>query len=165
QNILAILKVLRKSRKLGRPLTRQERWERTENVLKQFGLVKVRHPPGGRFSGGEKRRLEIARCLVCDPLLILLDEPFTGIDPHTISDIQKIIRDLRGLGIAILVTDHRVRETLTITDRSYIIKAGKVRTQGTPQQIIHDPVAIQEYLGNSFSDDPLSNLAARPAAD
>src|SRR5438309_5877629 len=142
QNILAILEILPKSRSLGRPLTRQERWERTETVLKQFGLAKVRYTPAGRLSGGEKRRLEIARCLVCEPLLILLDEPFTGIDPITIADIREIIRALRQQGIGILLTDHNVREALKITDRSYLIKDGVVRTHGTPQEIIHDPIAI-----------------------
>jgi lipopolysaccharide export system ATP-binding protein len=116
-----------------------------------------------RLSGGERRRLEIARCLVCNPLLILMDEPFTGIDPQTIADIQQIVRDLRQQGIGILITDHRVREILMVTDRSYLIKGGKVRTHGTPQQIIHDPIAITEYLGTSFSDDPLSQAGHAPA--
>lgn len=162
QNILAILEVQPFYRSLDRKLTKAERWDKCDKILAQFGLSHLRKNNAARLSGGERRRLEIARCLVCDPLLILLDEPFTGIDPQTITDIQNIIRDLRNLGIAILVTDHRVRETLTITDRSYIIKAGKVRTQGTPQQIVHDPVAIEEYLGNSFNDDPLSRLAPPP---
>ena len=112
----------------------------------------MRKNNAARLSGGEKRRLEIARCLVCEPLLILLDEPFTGIDPKTIADIQEIVRDLRQQGIGILLTDHNVREALKITDRSYLIKDGKVRTHGTPQQIIHDPIAINEYLGTSFND-------------
>jgi len=153
QNIMAILEILPKSRSLGRPLTRQERWDRTETVLKQFGLVKVRRTPGGRLSGGEKRRLEIARCLVCEPLLILLDEPFTGIDPITIAEIRGIVKDLQHQGIGVLLTDHNVREALKITTRSYLIKDGKVRTQGTPSQIIRDPIAIQEYLGSGFNDD------------
>src|SRR6185437_15815358 len=102
----------------------------------------------------------IARCLVCDPLLILLDEPFTGIDPQTIEDIQQIVRGLRDEGIGILVTDHRVREILTITDRSYLIKGGRVVTHGTPQQIVRDPIAISEYLGNSFTKDSLATAAA-----
>ena len=90
---------------------------------------------------------------MCEPLLILLDEPFTGIDPITIADIRQIVRDLRDQGIGILLTDHNVREVLKITDRSYLIKDGKVRTHGTPQQIIHDPIAISEYLGTGFNDD------------
>jgi lipopolysaccharide export system ATP-binding protein len=137
--------------------------------LDQFGLTRVRKNKANRLSGGEKRRLEIARCLVCEPLLILLDEPFTGIDPKTIADIQQIVRDLRNQGIGILLTDHNVREALKITDRSNLIKDGKVRTHGSPQQIIHDPIAISEYLGTSFVEDgfggspPAPPLAPRPA--
>src|SRR6266566_7182878 len=142
-------------RSLGRRLNRQERWQRTDEVLEQFGLTRVRKNNAARLSGGEKRRLEIARCLVCEPLLILLDEPFTGIDPKTIGDIQQIVRDLRNQGIGILLTDHNVRETLKITDRSYLIKDGEVRTHGTPQQISHDPIAINEYLGTGFTEDLL----------
>ncbi len=169
QNILAILEVMPVYRSLGRRLTRAERHQKTTEVLEKFGLSHLRKNSAGRLSGGEKRRLEIARCLVCDPLLILLDEPFTGIDPQTISDIQQIIRDLRRQGIGILITDHRVREILTVTDRSYLIKGGKVIVQGTPQHIINDPVAIAEYLGNSFAEDnfgrqsvPFSQPAEKP---
>src|SRR6202011_1475558 len=129
----------------------------TDEVLGQFGLTKLRKNTAGRLSGGEKRRLEIARCLVCEPLLILLDEPFTGIDPITIADIRQIVRDLRNAGIGILLTDHNVREALKITDRSYLIKDGKVRTHGSPHQIIHDPIAISEYLGTSFNDGTLGS--------
>lgn len=169
QNILAILEAKPASRSLGRKLTRRERWDRTKDVLERFGLTRVTKNNAARLSGGEKRRLEIARCLVCEPLLILLDEPFTGIDPKTIADIQQIVLDLRRTGIAILVTDHNVRETLKITDRSYLIKDGKVRTHGTPHQIVQDPIAINEYLGASFSDDRLSlhmppSPATMPAA-
>ena len=132
-------------------------------MLEKFGLTHLRKNNAARLSGGEKRRLEIARCLVCDPLLILLDEPFTGIDPQTIEDIQQIVRGLRDEGIGILVTDHRVREILTITDRSYLIKGGRVVTHGTPQQIVRDPIAISEYLGNSFTNDSLANTAGQDA--
>jgi lipopolysaccharide export system ATP-binding protein len=156
QNILAILEAMPVCRSLGRKLTRRERYERTDLVLEQFGLSRLRKNSAARLSGGEKRRLEIARCLVCEPLLILLDEPFTGIDPKTIGDIQQIVRDLRATGIGILVTDHNVRETLKITERSYLIKDGLVRTKGTPRQIITDPIAISEYLGNSFNDNLLT---------
>src|SRR5437588_4178812 len=135
QNILAILEAMPVYRTLGRRLTRAERHEKADKVLEKFGLTHLRKNNAARLSGGEKRRLEIARCLVCDPLLILLDEPFTGIDPQTIADIQQIVRGLREQGIGILVTDHRVREILMVTDRSYLIKAGKVLTSGTPQQI------------------------------
>jgi lipopolysaccharide export system ATP-binding protein len=160
QNILAVLEIMPTYRSLGRKLTKAERLQKTDEVLEKFGLSHLRKNNAARLSGGEKRRLEIARCLVCDPLLILMDEPFTGIDPQTIEDIQQIVRGLRDQGIGILVTDHRVREILTITDRSYLIKGGKVVTKGTPQQIIRDPVAISEYLGNSFTDDSLGHSAA-----
>jgi lipopolysaccharide export system ATP-binding protein len=155
ENILAILEILPICRSLGRKLTRAERIERTNQVLEQFGLTRVRKNNAARLSGGEKRRLEIARCLVCEPLLILLDEPFTGIDPITIADIRQIVRDLRNSGIGLLLTDHNVREALKITDRSYLIKDGKVRTHGSPQEIVRDPIAINEYLGQGFSDDSL----------
>lgn len=165
QNIMAILEIMPKHRILGRKLTRSECIDRTDKVLEKFGLTHLKKNNAARLSGGEKRRLEIARCLACDPLLILLDEPFTGIDPQTIEDIQHIVRDLRNQGIGILVTDHRVREILSITDRSYLIKGGKVRTHGAPQEIIRDPIAIQEYLGNSFNNDsiglPTSNIPSR----
>ncbi len=157
QNILAILEILPMVRSLGRSLTKTERWQRTEAVLHQFGLVKVRHTVGARLSGGEKRRLEIARCLVCEPLLILLDEPFTGIDPITIAEIRAIVKELKNHGIGILLTDHNVREALRITTRSYLIKDGKVRTHGTPSQIIRDPIAINEYLGTGFNDDRIED--------
>ncbi len=164
QNILAILEIMPVMRTLGRKLTRQERRDRTEQVLEQFGLTRVRKNIAARLSGGEKRRLEIARCLVCEPLLILLDEPFTGIDPITIADIREIIRDLRNQGIAMLLTDHNVREALKITDRSYLIKDGKVRTHGSPQQIVRDPIAINEYLGQGFNDDTIGGAPPPRAA-
>jgi lipopolysaccharide export system ATP-binding protein len=161
QNILAILEVMPVYRSLGRKLTKAERHEKTDEVLGKFGLTHLRKNNAARLSGGEKRRLEIARSLVCDPLLILLDEPFTGIDPLTISDIKDIVRKLRDQGIGILITDHQVREVLTITDRSYLIKDGKVRTAGTPQQIVRDPIAIADYLGDSFSDERIGAGPAR----
>jgi lipopolysaccharide export system ATP-binding protein len=162
QNIVAILEAMPTCRSLGRRLNRKERWQRADEVLEQFGLTRVRKNNAARLSGGEKRRLEIARCLVCEPLLILLDEPFTGIDPKTIADIQQIVLDLRRQGIGMLLTDHNVREALKITDRSYLIKDGRVRTHGTPQQIIHDPIAISEYLGNSFNDGPITGPGGAP---
>ncbi len=158
QNILAILEIMPKSRSLGRPLTSKERWNRTNTVIDQFGLGKVRKNGAARLSGGEKRRLEIARCLVCEPMLILLDEPFTGIDPITIAEIRQIVKDLKNQGIGVLLTDHNVREALKITTRSYLIKDGTVRTQGTPSQIIRDPVAISEYLGTGFNDDTYADM-------
>jgi lipopolysaccharide export system ATP-binding protein len=152
QNILAILELMPKARTLDRALTRAERYERMEAVILRFGLTKVRKNTAARLSGGEKRRLEIARCLVCEPLLILLDEPFTGIDPITIAEIRQIILELRNEGIGILLTDHNVHEALKITTRSYLIKDGKVRTHGSPAQIVRDPVAIAEYLGTGFNE-------------
>jgi lipopolysaccharide export system ATP-binding protein len=163
QNILAVLELMQAPRSVGRRLTSKERHQRTNDVLEQFGLTRIRKNNATRISGGEKRRLEIARCLVCEPLLILLDEPFTGIDPITIADIQQIVRDLRRRGIGILMTDHNVRAALKITDRSYLIKDGKVRTHGTPQQIVHDPIAINDYLGAGFTDDSFSGPADSPA--
>jgi lipopolysaccharide export system ATP-binding protein len=158
QNILAILEAMPVCRSLGRRLNRKERWKRTDEILEQFGLNRVRKNKAARLSGGEKRRLEIARCLVCEPLLILLDEPFTGIDPKTIADIQQIVRDLRQQKIGMLLTDHNVREALKITDRSYLIKDGQVRTEGTPQKLVRDPIAKEDYLGNTFDADQLGGL-------
>jgi lipopolysaccharide export system ATP-binding protein len=155
QNILAILEVMPFYRSLGRKLTRAERHQKTTEVLAKFGLSHLRKNTAGRLSGGEKRRLEIARCLVCDPLLILLDEPFTGIDPQTIDDIKDIVRELRKQGIGILITDHQVREVLTVTDRSYLIKGGRVLTKGTPHELLNDAIAKREYFGNSLINEGL----------
>jgi lipopolysaccharide export system ATP-binding protein len=153
QNILAILEVLPVYRSLGRKLTAAERHKKTDEVLEQFGLSHLRKNNASRLSGGETRRLEIARCLVCDPLIILLDEPFAGIDPHTVGEIQQIIRDLKRQGIGILITDHQVHAILAVTDRLYVIHAGKVLTHGTPQEIVINPMVIKEYLGSNFAND------------
>ena len=139
QNILAILEVLPVYRSLGRKLTRAERYQKTDQVLEQFGLAHLRKNNASRLSGGETRRLEIARCLVCDPLIILMDEPFAGIDPHTVGEIQQIIRDLKSQGIGILITDHQVHAILAVTDRIYVIHGGKVLTHGSPQEIVARP--------------------------
>jgi lipopolysaccharide export system ATP-binding protein len=163
QNILCILEVMPVYRTLGRRLTRAERHQKAAEVLAKFGLTHLRKNNAARLSGGEKRRLEIARCLVCDPLLILLDEPFTGIDPQTIDDIKEIVRGLRAQGIGILITDHQVREVLTVTDRSYLIKSGKVLTRGTPQELLVDAVARREYFGSSLVEDGLGRAKAPPA--
>jgi lipopolysaccharide export system ATP-binding protein len=170
QNIMAVLEMLHMSRSLGRKLTRSERHDRTDGVIEQFGLSEVRRNKADRCSGGEKRRLEIARCLVCEPNLILLDEPFAGVDPLTKADIRQIVRGLvKDKTIGILLTDHDVHEVLKITDRSYLIKDGQVRTQGTPAQLVRDPIAIREYLGTSMEDTPLAGstmtLEAPPSAD
>ena len=150
QNIIAILENLPKSRSLGRRLNRRERWERTEAVLHQFGLAHVRKTNSARASGGEKRRLEIARCLVCEPLMILLDEPFAAVDPLTKNDIQGIVRELARSGISILVTDHDVDQVLEIADRIYLITEGKVRCHGSPSEIVRNRVAIDSYLGERY---------------
>ncbi len=152
-NLLAILEALPRSRKSGRKLTRDERWERTNEALARFKLNEVRKSTAGRCSGGEKRRLEIARCLVCEPLLILLDEPFAAVDPITTEDIRRNIRDLADSGIGILITDHNVREVFRTADRVYLITAGKVVTHGTPLELLNDQVAINAYLGRSFEED------------
>jgi lipopolysaccharide export system ATP-binding protein len=164
QNILAILEMIPFYRSLGRKLKRAERYQKTTEVLEKFGLSHLRKNNAGRLSGGEKRRLEIARCLVCDPLLILLDEPFTGIDPQTIDDIKDIVRDLRRQGIGILITDHQVREVLTVTDRSYLIKSGRVLTKGTPHELLNDPIAKREYFGSSLVKDGLGAPNIPPPA-
>src|SRR4051812_44440262 len=162
KNLLAILEALPRSRSLGRKLSYTERWERTNALIHRFQLEHVRKNSAARCSGGEKRRLEIARCLACEPLLILLDEPFAAVDPKTTEDIRRNIRDLATQGIGILLTDHNVREVLKITDRSYLIKDGRVVTQGTPQQLIHDPIAISEYLGTTFTDNTFGGVPVSP---
>ncbi len=124
------------------------RRKRCEELLEQFGIVKIRKSTALYISGGEKRRLEIARALVSNPKIILLDEPFTGIDPVTINEIQKIICNLRDEGIAILMTDHRERETLAITNRSYIIRAGKVLCHGSADEVLNNPEARKYYFGD-----------------
>ncbi|MCE9561123.1 MAG: LPS export ABC transporter ATP-binding protein [Planctomycetes bacterium] len=153
QNLLAILEALPKSRSLNRKLTRSERWQRTDAALKRFKLEHVRKNSAARCSGGEKRRLEIARCLVCEPLLILLDEPFAAVDPITTEDIRSNIRELADSGIGILITDHNVREVFRTADRVYLITDGLVVTKGTPHQLVNDEIAIKAYLGRSFEED------------
>ncbi|HSQ55469.1 MAG TPA: LPS export ABC transporter ATP-binding protein [Gemmata sp.] len=153
KNLLAILEALPKSRSLGRPLTRSERWERTNAALARFKLEHVRGNTAARCSGGEKRRLEIARCLVCEPLLILLDEPFAAVDPITTEDIRRNIRELADSGIGILITDHNVREVFRTADRVYLITDGVVVTHGTPHELVNDEIAIKAYLGRSFEED------------
>ena len=131
-------------------MDRAERRRRCDILLEQFGITRLRKSKAVSLSGGERRRLEIARCLVSDPRIILLDEPFTGIDPVTIDSIQAIIRDLRDRGISILITDHQVRETLEITDRSYVIRAGKVLCHGRPDEVLANPEARKYYFGEGM---------------
>lgn len=142
QNIHAVLEYL--------PLSKGERNDKVDRLLEQFGLSSKRKQISSTMSGGEKRRLEIARCLATDPVLILLDEPFTGIDPVTIHSIQDIIADLKQQGISILLTDHRERETLTITDRNYIIFQGTVLVSGDAETVLSNPDAQQCYFGERF---------------
>lgn len=163
KNLLAILEALPKSRSLGRPLTKSERWERTNAALARFKLEHVRKNVAARCSGGEKRRLEIARCLVCEPLLIMLDEPFAAVDPITTEDIRRNIRELADSGIGILVTDHNVREVFRTADRVYLITEGKVVTKGTPHELVNDEIAIKAYLGRSFEEDGFTRHFAQHA--
>ncbi|MDR0616730.1 MAG: LPS export ABC transporter ATP-binding protein [Synergistaceae bacterium] len=124
--------------------------ERCHELSGEFGLGHVMAAPGYALSGGERRRVEIARCLAADPVFILLDEPFSGIDPVAVCDLQDIIRALKTKGFGILLTDHNVRETLAITDRTYIMHQGKVVVEGPPERIANDPLAKKYYLGDRF---------------
>jgi lipopolysaccharide export system ATP-binding protein len=134
-------------------MNRRTRNKRCEELLDQFGITKLRRSKALSLSGGERRRLEIARSLVSDPQIILLDEPFTGIDPVTIDSIQAVIRDLRDRGIAVLITDHQVRETLEITDRSYVIRGGQVLCHGQPREVLQNPEARKYYFGEGMDVD------------
>ncbi len=145
QNLTAMMEMI--------GMRRKERRLRCEELLDQFNIQHIRRSKAGNLSGGERRRLEIARCLVSDPQIILLDEPFAGIDPVTINDIQGIVRELRELGISILITDHQVRETLAITDRSYVIRAGKVLCHGTPTEVTENADARKYYFGENIQFD------------
>ena len=133
---------------LGTP--RQDVALRVAELLEEFGLDKVQHQRADTLSGGERRRLEIARSLVASPRFLLLDEPFAGIDPITVLEVQKLIRHLRDRGYGILITDHNVRDTLKITDRASIIKDGKVFGSGDPERLARDPMVQQVYLGEGF---------------
>ncbi|MCS6862246.1 MAG: LPS export ABC transporter ATP-binding protein, partial [Abditibacteriales bacterium] len=122
-----------------------------ERLLTELDIAHLRHQKGYTLSGGERRRTEIARTLVTSPSFILLDEPFTGVDPLTVQEIQSIIAALKQQGIGILITDHNVRDTLDITDRAYIMFDGKILTSGTPQEILKDPRAREHYLGDRYA--------------
>jgi lipopolysaccharide export system ATP-binding protein len=143
ENLLAILETL--------DLSRAERRDRTRELLAELDLTALAPYPAFTLSGGERRRLEITRALVTSPQYLLLDEPFTGIDPIAIADIQQIISRLREKGIGILITDHNVRETLAITDRAYIVYGGKILISGTASEIANNPTAREIYLGERFS--------------
>ena len=142
QNILAILETLE--------LSRQERRHRLDQLLNELGITHLARQRAFTLSGGEKRRLEITRALVTNPQFILLDEPFSGIDPITVFECQEIIRELKARGLGVLLTDHNVRETLEITDRAYIMAEGRVLISGTAHQLITDTRAREIYLGEKF---------------
>ncbi len=142
-NLMAILQTL--------PMSGAERHERMNRRIAQMGLETVRHNKGYALSGGERRRVEIGRSLVIDPDFLLLDEPFSGIDPIQVLELQKIIFELKNSGIGILITDHNVRETLAVTDRAYIINEGKIFRTGTSDELGNDPEVRRVYLGENFS--------------
>src|SRR5436853_3640975 len=143
ENIMAVLEV--------QPISWQERKRKKDHLIEELGLAHIRNNMGYALSGGERRRVEIARALCISPKFILLDEPFSGIDPIAVLDLQKIIFDLKAGGIGVLITDHNVRETLSVTDRAYIINEGRIFRQGTPEQLGGDPEVRRVYLGESFS--------------
>jgi lipopolysaccharide export system ATP-binding protein len=145
-NLMAILETL--------SLNSRQRRERMNLLIEQLGLETVRLNKGYMLSGGERRRVEIARSLVINPNFLLLDEPFSGIDPIQVLELQRIIFDLKRSGIGILVTDHNVRETLAVTDRAYIINEGKIFRAGSPEALGRDPEVKRVYLGEGFSFDP-----------
>jgi lipopolysaccharide export system ATP-binding protein len=142
ENLLAVLETL--------PLTTEQQRDRLEELLVQMGLETVRQSKAYTLSGGERRRLEVARSLTLQPSFILLDEPFSGIDPLTVKDLQEIIRDLSRSGIGVLITDHNVRETLKVTDRAYIVNRGKIFRTGRPEELSNDPEVRRVYLGDHF---------------
>ncbi len=142
ENVLAILETL--------PLSRAERRERLEALLEEMGVAHVRRSHGYQLSGGERRRVEIARALVTQPRFMLLDEPFAGIDPIAVADLQRSVAKLRQRGLGVLITDHNVRETLSITDRAYIMYEGRIELAGTSAEIVRDEKAKRIYLGESF---------------
>jgi lipopolysaccharide export system ATP-binding protein len=143
ENIMAVLEVQR--------LSWQDRRRKRDQLIDELGLGHIRSNMGYALSGGERRRVEIARALCIAPKFILLDEPFSGIDPIAVLDLQKIIFDLKANGIGVLITDHNVRETLSVTDRAYIINDGRIFRTGTPEQLGNDPEVKRVYLGESFS--------------
>ena len=151
QNIMAIMETMN--------LPRKTRKEKCDHLLEQFGLEKVRSQLARTLSGGERRKLEIARALVTNPTMMLLDEPFSGVDPIAVEDLQREIRGLKDRGISILLTDHNVRETLTVTDRSYIIDSGKVLREGPPRMLINDELVRRTYLGHTFRGDEFDHLS------
>jgi lipopolysaccharide export system ATP-binding protein len=144
-NLMAVMETMKYTRKVMH--------QKCDQLLEQFGLVVQQGQLARTLSGGERRKLEIARALVTNPTMILLDEPFSGVDPIAVEDLQREIRGLKDRGISILLTDHNVRETLTVTDRSYIIDNGKVLREGPPKELINDELVRRTYLGHTFRGD------------
>src|SRR3990167_1869852 len=143
ENIMAVLQMTETTKKAQK--------ERCEELLTRFGIDHLAKNEALTLSGGEKRRLTIARSLVMNPSLLMLDEPFSGVDPIAVYDVQQVIADLRAMGLAIIITDHNVRETLAITDRAYLIFEGRVESQGDKDFLLHDPISRKLYLGESFA--------------
>ncbi|MBQ7251445.1 MAG: LPS export ABC transporter ATP-binding protein [Kiritimatiellae bacterium] len=143
ENVMAVLETL--------PLSRKERQRRLAYLLEELKISYLARQKAFTLSGGERRRLEITRALVTNPSLILLDEPFSGVDPLAVADVQQIIRELKARGLGILITDHNVRETLSVTDRAYVVYAGEVLCEGSRDFLVNDPTAREKYLGREFS--------------
>lgn len=141
-NIMSVLEMTKSTRKY--------QLEKLESLIREFRLEKVRKNTGDRLSGGERRRTEIARCLAIDPKFIMLDEPFAGVDPIAVEDIQHIVWQLKYRNIGILITDHNVQETLSITDRAYLLFEGRILFQGTPEQLAENSIVREKYLGSGF---------------
>jgi lipopolysaccharide export system ATP-binding protein len=133
--------------------TRAERYEKADSLIENFDLTEVTHSQARFLSGGERRKLEIARAMVTDPSLILLDEPFSGVDPIAVEELQREIRRLVASGVSILITDHNVERTLEVVDKAYIIDHGKVIGHGPPKDIIQNEIVIKSYLGSTFKGD------------
>ena len=142
ENIMAILEQIEPDK--------AKRLQKMEDLIQEFHIDHIRKSKGSALSGGERRRVEIARALATDPGFILLDEPFAGIDPIAVADIQVMVAHLAKRGIGVLITDHNVRETLSIVERAYILSSGKILVEGTSQQVAQDPVAREFYLGKNF---------------
>ena len=142
ENVMGVVETL--------DLNERERRDRTAQQLTELGLEKLARQPAFTLSGGERRRLEIARALATHPRFLLMDEPFSGVDPISVAEVQSIIRKLKARGIGILITDHNVRETLSIVDRAYLIHQGRVLVSGTPSEIVNNPESRRHYLGESF---------------
>ena len=143
ENLMAVLEI-------RKDLTTQQHREKADELIEEFNIGHIRDSLGQSLSGGERRRVEIARALAANPKFILLDEPFAGVDPISVSDIKKIITDLRNRGLGVLITDHNVRETLDVCERAYIVGEGKIIATGTPEQVMNDEHVKRVYLGEQF---------------